>query len=310
LLPAKRFVIPVQKYFYDSVKIALNRNVTMERLRSVGEIGLRPIPTHRMKKQIIILLVIRCFIFTAIKNKEFFRLVHGFSRQYLSINHQQPTLSRYAITLKLQRNALLEDSIPLHIVRNSSLGITEIYSKSPKEQFLMRSSIPESEFSPHVESFFHIKELTVSVSSEKDEEEGKILILGLLWTIALISALDRVAMSVALVPMATEFDLSDTMKGSISSLFSVGYGLAIIPSGLLVAKSSPKLFLSAGIVLWSLATLATPDSADLLTSTVRSSLAPLLLVRACVGAGESLVLPAIQRLLSVWTTSDQKGSGK
>lgn len=147
----------------------------------------------------------------------------------------------------------------------------------------------------------------------------KYQMLGLLWTIAMLSALDRVAMSVALVPMSTEFDFTDTMKGSISSLFSVGYGISIIPAGLIVATISPKLALAIGIFIWSLATIATPIASDTsfyytggddsAIALMMVLLVPILLARALVGAGESFVLPTAQRLLTVWTTPEQKGSG-
>lgn len=138
------------------------------------------------------------------------------------------------------------------------------------------------------------------------KERDKIVMLALLWCIAAISALDRVAMSVALIPMSTELNLSNTIMGSISSIFSVGYGIGILPAGVLLATVSPRSVLAFGIVLWSLATFATPISAELLLTQAQNTLLPLLLVRALVGGGESFVIPTIQRLLAVWTTTDQK----
>jgi Major Facilitator Superfamily len=131
-------------------------------------------------------------------------------------------------------------------------------------------------------------------------------ILCLLWLVAAISALDRVAMSVALVPMSTEFGFADTMTGSISSLFSVGYGLAVVPAGLLVSCISPKQIMAYGVALWSLATIATPSCAELIPIMAL----PILVVRAFVGIGEAMVIPTVHRMLSVWTTSEQKSSGR
>jgi MFS transporter, ACS family, solute carrier family 17 (sodium-dependent inorganic phosphate cotransporter), other len=129
--------------------------------------------------------------------------------------------------------------------------------------------------------------------------------LALLWLIACVSALDRVAMSIALLPMGAEFGLTDTVKGSLSSYFSLGYGLGIVPAGLLISQCSPKVVMSGGLALWSLATLATP-----LATTAGTSFSDfplhLLLVRAAVGMGESVILPAVQRLLSQWTTIEEK----
>jgi ACS family sodium-dependent inorganic phosphate cotransporter len=134
----------------------------------------------------------------------------------------------------------------------------------------------------------------------------KNIILGLLWSITALSALDRVAMSVALVPMGHEYGFSDTVKGSISSLFSVGYGIGILPAGILLSTFSPRIVMSSGVVLWSLATLATPFTAEYVPQMI---LLPLLLVRACVGAGESLVIPTVQRLLATWTQPEEKSFG-
>jgi ACS family sodium-dependent inorganic phosphate cotransporter len=130
-------------------------------------------------------------------------------------------------------------------------------------------------------------------------------VLGLLWLVAAISALDRVAMSVALVPMSSEFHFTDTMSGSISSLFSLGYGAAILPAGLLVSCISPKQVMGYGLAVWSLATMATPSCAELLPFVAL----PILIIRALVGMGEAMVIPTIHRLLSVWTLAGQKSSG-
>jgi ACS family sodium-dependent inorganic phosphate cotransporter len=128
-------------------------------------------------------------------------------------------------------------------------------------------------------------------------------LLFLLWCTASLSALDRVAMSVALVPISEEYGYSDTAKGAISSLFSVGYGLFVLPAGLLVATTSPRVFMAFGVGLASISTIATPAAIILAGD---NNLMPLLLVRACVGVGESVVLPTIQRLLQSWMRPDEK----
>ena len=139
------------------------------------------------------------------------------------------------------------------------------------------------------------------------DTKDKLVMFGLLWITACLSALDRVAMSVALVPMTDEFGLTDSVKGSISSFFSVGYGLGIIPAGILLSFASPRLVMSVAIVAWSLATLATPWAAEGLA--VGTTATTLLGMRACVGAAESLVMPTLQRLLLAWTTPEEKAIG-
>ena len=129
------------------------------------------------------------------------------------------------------------------------------------------------------------------------------VMMALLWGTAFLSALDRVAMSVAILPLTQEFDYTDAIKGSISAFFSVGYGLAIVPAGIIVGTQSPRLMLGAGLAVWSVATMATP-----LSATASASLVPLLATRAVVGAAESTILPSIQRLLSTWIPASQKGT--
>lgn len=147
--------------------------------------------------------------------------------------------------------------------------------------------------------------IDVEINKDKNEvQRQKAIMIGLLWTTALLSALDRVAMSVALVPMTEEYGFTDGVKGSISSLFSFGYGIFILPAGLIIAQASPRLLMSLGIGVWSLATWATPFAATAEAATSAPVL--LLFARACVGAAESVVLPTVQRLLVSWTTPEEK----
>lgn len=118
-------------------------------------------------------------------------------------------------------------------------------------------------------------------------------ILALCWTAALLSALDRIAISIALLPMSVEYGLDETVRGTISSAFSAGYALSVLPSGLILANGkagiddgdefdkdgtktngndnftvmgSPRAILATGIFLWSVATILTPFAASYLLS--------------------------------------------
>eukprot|EP00751_Fragilariopsis_kerguelensis_P027264 CAMPEP_0170858200 /NCGR_PEP_ID=MMETSP0734-20130129/15818_1 /TAXON_ID=186038 /ORGANISM="Fragilariopsis kerguelensis, Strain L26-C5" /LENGTH=601 /DNA_ID=CAMNT_0011230727 /DNA_START=586 /DNA_END=2390 /DNA_ORIENTATION=- len=122
----------------------------------------------------------------------------------------------------------------------------------------------------------------------------------LIFAVASLSSLDRVAMSVSIVPMSLEMGFSDSVKGSISSFFSVGYGLGILPAGLLVSRLSPRLMLGLGICLWSFGTIATPFTI------AQGNVSLLLGARALVGASESVVVPSIQRLLSRFAAPEKK----
>jgi len=142
-----------------------------------------------------------------------------------------------------------------------------------------------------------------SVSTEITEEEKNAIartMMILIFIVGSLCSLDRVAMSVALVPMSQEMAISDTVKGSISSFFSVGYGLAILPAGLLLSRLSPRAIMAVGICLWSAGTIMTPYSVG------TGNMGLLLGARTLVGASESVVIPAVQRLLSSWIAPEKK----
>jgi ACS family sodium-dependent inorganic phosphate cotransporter len=144
--------------------------------------------------------------------------------------------------------------------------------------------------------------MTLTAAQHKENEFKKNTVFFLLWTIAWLSALDRVAMSVALLPISQEYGYTDAVKGAISSLFSVGYGVAILPAGIIVATASPRVVMGLGVALWSVSTIATPTAVGFAVD----NMSPLLFVRACVGAGESVIFPSIQRLLQVWMQPEEK----
>jgi len=137
-------------------------------------------------------------------------------------------------------------------------------------------------------------------------------ILALCFLVTLLSALDRVAMSIAILPISSEFHYTETIKGQISSAVSYGYGAAIIPIGLAVSVASPRVLMLIGVGLWSLATIGTPLMAG--WSAASSSevggmvLWPLLLVRAAMGSAEAVVLPTMQRLLANWIPPAKKAT--
>lgn len=141
---------------------------------------------------------------------------------------------------------------------------------------------------------------TFSSLQVRKEDTMLFTMMALIFIVGSLSSLDRVAMSVALVPMTEEMGYTDSVKGSISSLFSVGYGLGILPSGLLIASLSPRWTMAAGIAVWSIGTIATPLAA------AQSSMIFLLAARALVGASESVAIPTVQRLLSNWIPPEKK----
>ncbi|TFJ88729.1 hypothetical protein NSK_000298 [Nannochloropsis salina CCMP1776] len=103
-------------------------------------------------------------------------------------------------------------------------------------------------------------------SPKTDEEEEPVppdawRLLALSFLCMIICSLDRVAMSVAILPMSLEFGFSETTKGAVSSVFSLGYMSSMLPAGILATSYSPKNVLTLGVALWSLAQILSPSAA-------------------------------------------------
>jgi MFS family permease len=112
-------------------------------------------------------------------------------------------------------------------------------------------------------------------------------VLTLCCLIAAICALDRVVMSIAILPMGDEFGYEDGTKGLVAAAFSVGYGLALIPVGAAASTRGPRPVLALGLLWWSVAQLATPAAAA-------AGVPWLLGARAGMGVGEAAAIPSLQ----------------
>lgn len=106
-----------------------------------------------------------------------------------------------------------------------------------------------------------------------------------------ICNMDKVNMSVAILPMASEFGWSAGTAGIIQSSFFWGYAVSQLPGGWLASKLSGKVVLPAGVLLWSLATALIPQAAD-------EAILLLCLARALVGLGEGISPAAATDLIS------------
>ncbi|KAH6756451.1 Major facilitator superfamily protein [Perilla frutescens var. hirtella] len=109
----------------------------------------------------------------------------------------------------------------------------------------------------------------------------------------LLCNMDRVNMSIAILPMSKEFNWNSATVGLIQSSFFWGYLLTQIVGGIWADKIGGKLVLGFGVVWWSIATVLTPIAAKL-------GLPFLLVTRAFMGIGEGVAMPAMNNLLSRW----------
>lgn len=139
----------------------------------------------------------------------------------------------------------------------------------------------------------------VTASVRANEGARALAIVLLCFFVATVCSLDRAAMSVAILPMSSEFGYTDTDKGLIGSSYFWGYTLSNVLAGVLCTAVEPWLILAAGVVVWSAFTVATPTAAF-------ASLPALLACRALMGVAEGVCLPTIQALVSIWVAPNDK----
>lgn len=115
----------------------------------------------------------------------------------------------------------------------------------------------------------------------------------------LLCNMDRVNMSIAILPMSREFNWSPATVGLVQSSFFWGYLLTQVAGGIWADKVGGKRVLGFGVVWWSIATILTPIAA-------RVGLPFLLLVRAFMGIGEGVAMPAMNNIVSRWIPAKER----
>ncbi|KAF8696623.1 hypothetical protein HU200_036240 [Digitaria exilis] len=115
----------------------------------------------------------------------------------------------------------------------------------------------------------------------------------------LLCNMDRVNMSIAILPMSSEFSWNPATVGLIQSSFFWGYLLTQILGGIWADRFGGKVVLGFGVVWWSLATILTPLAAKI-------GLPYLLTMRAFMGIGEGVAMPAMNNILSKWVPVSER----
>ena len=114
-----------------------------------------------------------------------------------------------------------------------------------------------------------------------------------------ICYLDRINISVAIIPMSDELNWAPEKQGIALSAFFVGYMFTQILGGRLADKYGGKIILAYGVLIWSLATLITPPAAA-------AGFAILIVARIIMGLGEGVALPTIYSLYGKWLPENEK----
>lgn len=105
--------------------------------------------------------------------------------------------------------------------------------------------------------------------------------------------IDRVNISVAIIPMAEDLGWSPRTQGTVLSSFFVGYLMLQIVGGRLADRFGGKIVLGVGVLLWSLFTVLTPSAA-------LAGFGVLLAARVAMGMGEALTFPSIYSIYGRW----------
>jgi ACS family sodium-dependent inorganic phosphate cotransporter len=116
-----------------------------------------------------------------------------------------------------------------------------------------------------------------------------------------ICMIDRIAISIAIIPMAEDNGWSPTVQGAVMSAFFLGYVTLQIPAGYSSDRFGGKWVLGLGVLFWSLFTLLTPASAAL-------GITVLLACRFLMGVAEAVTWPSIYSLYSRWVHPDRRAS--
>jgi ACS family sodium-dependent inorganic phosphate cotransporter len=125
------------------------------------------------------------------------------------------------------------------------------------------------------------------------------VVVGLAALSVFVCYIDRVNISVAIIPMTEDLGWSLATQGTVLSSFFVGYLLLQIVGGRLADRFGGKVVLGVGVLVWSLFTVLTPPAAYL-------GLGVLIAARIGMGMGEAVTFPSIYSLYGRWVPLSER----
>ncbi len=127
----------------------------------------------------------------------------------------------------------------------------------------------------------------------------RVWILVLLFSLQVVNYIDRVALSVAAKDISGEFGLSPIQVGYLFSSFLWTYTLLLLPCGILADRHGAKVVSSAGVAIWSVATMLTAATWNF---------ASILLCRLGLGIGEATTVPAAGKIVREWIPAGERAT--
>lgn len=109
-------------------------------------------------------------------------------------------------------------------------------------------------------------------------------IIALTMAAVFICYIDRVVISLTIIPMGAELGWNNTEKGIVLGSFYLAYMVTQIYGGILSDRIGAKIVLGVGLITWSLFTLVTPLAAA-------AGFTILILARLGMGLGEGVTFP-------------------
>ncbi|KAF8067233.1 PHT4 [Scenedesmus sp. PABB004] len=116
--------------------------------------------------------------------------------------------------------------------------------------------------------------------------------------VLLVCNMDRICLSVAILPMAQEFGWSASKQGLIQSAFLWGYTATQLLGGHLADRYGGRAVIAAGVLWFSIASLLLPAALSPGMAAAGLTLPAVLLARMCVGLGEGVALPSMSSMVS------------
>jgi len=130
---------------------------------------------------------------------------------------------------------------------------------------------------------------SISVLAAKTSR-GAWYALALLNIAYLVAFFDRIVLSLLLIPLQSDFSLSDTQLGMLSGIaFGLFYSILGLPAGHLADRINRRDLIVGGMLLWSAATIACGFTQGFIA---------LFVFRMAVGVGEAVLHPAATSMIT------------
>jgi MFS family permease len=122
-------------------------------------------------------------------------------------------------------------------------------------------------------------------------------VVGFALTLAMLAYVQRVAISQAATPIASDLHLNKAEMGAIFGAFGLSYAAFEIPMGALGDRLGVRRVLTQIVLLWSMLTAATG---------LAWNAGSLWIIRFAFGAGEAGCFPNLTRMLSAWLPAGER----